>query len=202
MPTLDELWKSSDSKSWHDALQRYWDFVTPVNLALERRMEKLDINDLRLLNSKGWFDFLHDEYFRWKYTAVNRYATTTRSLNRYAEEGLLDKLYNIKQQLLSLNTSDIGSALDKAKEIRGLGTAGASGLLALMYPSVFGTVDQFVVKALRSVEGLPEASILARMNENSLTVQDGVALIRILQRKAIEINRLFRQKNGHHGRWT
>lgn len=191
MLTVDELWNSSDSKSWNEALQRYWEFVKPANRALERKLEKLDFDDLRLLDSKGWFDFLRDQYFRWRYTDKKWYATTTRYLHRYVEDGSLDELHNIKRQLLSLNLTDIGSALNKAKEIRGLGTPGASGLLALMYPRLFGTVDQFVVKALRNVKALPEAGILGRMNENSLTIQDGVILIQVLQRKAAVINRLF-----------
>jgi hypothetical protein len=51
-----------------------------------------------------------------------------------------------------------------ASQIRGLGTAGASGLLALMYPTHFGTVDQFVVKGLQQVDDLLEKAALGRMN--------------------------------------
>ena len=72
-----------------------------------------------------------------------------------------------------------------------LGTAGASGLLSLMYPEHFATIDQFVVKALREVGDPPEANALAEMNPLDLTVTDGVLLIGILGRKAKENNRLF-----------
>ncbi|MFW6027899.1 MAG: hypothetical protein ACOC91_03740, partial [bacterium] len=75
---------------------------------------------------------------------------------------------------------------------RGLGTAGASGLLALMYPRKFGTVDQFAVKALRQVNGLPEAAALARMTPESLSIRDGVLIIGILRRKAADNNRMFK----------
>ena len=60
-----------------------------------------------------------------------------------------------------------------------------------MYPASFATVDQFVVKALREVGGLPEADDLARMRPEGLTTQDGVTLIGIVSRKAAENNRLF-----------
>lgn len=60
-----------------------------------------------------------------------------------------------------------------------------------MYPDTFATVDQFVVKALREVEGLPERAALRRMNPEGLTPRDGVLLIRIMQRKAAENNRQF-----------
>jgi hypothetical protein len=60
-----------------------------------------------------------------------------------------------------------------------------------MYPQTFGTVDQFVVKALREVRNLPEAPTIARMNADGLSVSDGVLIIAILRRKAAENNNLF-----------
>jgi hypothetical protein len=99
--------------------------------------------------------------------------------------------------LLTLDTDDIRSSLEVVDEIRGLGTAGASGLLALMYPQKFATVDQFVVKALRQVDGLPEAEPIARMDPEGLSVKDGVLLIDILRRKAADNNRAFNSKT-----WT
>jgi hypothetical protein len=96
-----------------------------------------------------------------------------------------------------LDTDDIRSGLEAASAIRGLGTAGASGLLALMYPQKFGTVDQFVVKALRQVNGLPEAAALARMKPEDLTIRDGVLIVDVLRRKAADNNRVFKSAN-----WT
>jgi hypothetical protein len=77
------------------------------------------------------------------------------------------------------------------QQIRGLGTAGASGLLALMYPEAFGTVDQFAVKALRDVDNLAEEPLLAAMNPDGLNTKDGVLLINIMRRRAAQNNRLF-----------
>ena len=109
----------------------------------------------------------------------------------YADEsGGLEQLHGIKHRLLGIAPTDIRAGLSTARDIRGLGAAGASGLLALMYPASFATVDQFVVKALRDV-GLPEADALARMKPEGLTTPDGVTLIGIMARKADENNRLF-----------
>ena len=60
-----------------------------------------------------------------------------------------------------------------------------------MYPVEFGTVDQFVVKALRQVEGLPQRAALERMNPEGLKPTDGVILIQIMRDKAVENNRAF-----------
>jgi hypothetical protein len=196
--TVAELWRSADPAAWDRALERYWQFVRPANLALERALDRLDLERVRGLDAQGWYDFLRLEYFRWKYTAPNRYATTTKSLAEYAaERGGLDRLFDIKRRLLAIDPADIRAGLTIAREIRGLGAAGASGLLALMYPGTFATVDQFVVKALRQVGGLPEDEALAKMKRVSLTTANGVTLIGIMARKAVENNRLFGT-----GAWT
>ncbi|MBI4557101.1 MAG: hypothetical protein HY706_05905 [Candidatus Hydrogenedentes bacterium] len=192
MTSINDLWQSGDPQAWSDALARYWEYVQPSNLQLEQELETLDLAMVAELDALGWYDFLLHKYFRWKYTAKNRYATTTRCLRRYADEGKLDDLHLIKQRLLALDVIDLPHGLSVALNIRGLGTAGASGLLALMYPTTFATVDQFVLKALRTVQHLPEAVILEKLKPNALSVKAGVVLISIMQRKAAENNRRFR----------
>lgn len=189
--SIADLWHSRDPRLWEHALEHYWDFVKPTHVELERSLDALDLNRLHDMDAQGWYDFLRKEYFCWKYTAPNRYKTTTRQLQRYADESSLDELHQIKERLLALNPADTRRGLETGCEIRGLGTAGASGLLALMYPDAFGTVDQFVVKALRQVGGLPEAAILERMNPERLTPKAGAVLVSIMQRKASDNNLSF-----------
>lgn len=189
---IEELWSSSNPTDWKLALQRYWDFVMPQNLELERALNALDLKRLEGLDPLEWYNFLHDEYFLWKYTARNRLATTRAQLRRHIKDGQLDELDFIRQQLLKLNRNDIRLGLDTAKKIRGLGTAGASGLLSLMYPEQYATVDQFVVKALRLVSELHEANALLTMKPENLSITNGVLLIQILSEKAMANNQLFR----------
>jgi hypothetical protein len=190
--TINELWYSRDENAWLQALQRYMRYVKPADVELVRELEPLDLGKVRQLDVQGWYDFLYHKYFRWKYTAPNRLATTRRSLAKYVETGTLDELFSIKEQLLSFPTHDIARWLRIASSIRGLGIAGASGLLTLMYPEHFGTVDQFVVKALRQVDDLPQRTDLERMNPDGLKLSDGVVLIQIMREKAAENNRVFR----------
>jgi len=174
MISIEELWNSLDPQVWELALERYWQLVKPANLELERALDNLELSRIRQMGAPDWYDFLLNEYLRWKYTAPNRYATTTRSLKQYAMMATIDDLYQIKERLLAFDQADIREGLSIAREIKGLGIAGASGLLALMYPTDFGTVDQFVVKALRAVSTLPEAAALAKMNPESLSIDDGI----------------------------
>jgi hypothetical protein len=132
-------------------MERYWQLTPPRLHPLVRELEPLDLQHLPGLSARAWYDFLNDKYFPWKYTALNRLATTRKSLRRYIEEGRLDALLRIRDRLLAIRKEDIEEGLEIAESIHGLGTAGASGLLALMYPEHFGTVDEFLVLALRKV---------------------------------------------------
>jgi hypothetical protein len=181
---LPTLWQSPVAADWEQALERYWHFVLPQNLELERKLAALQLQTIEQMSANDWYTFLRREYFRWKYTAANRYATTTRELRRYIEAGELEQLNAIKGELLTLDPSDIRAGLRIASKIRGLGTAGASGLLSLLYPQHFGTVDQFAVKALREIKRLPQSARLAKMNENSLKLADGECLVEIMRVKA------------------
>ena len=191
MISVEELWKSSDAKAWNDALERYWCFVKPANLELERSLVKLTVDRVRNFSATEWYDFLLDEYFRWKYTAANRYASTTRHLKKFEKGEGLQELDRVRHELLDFDVEDIHAGLDTACKIPGLGVAGASGLLALMYPDKFATVDQFVVKALREVRGLKEdeATRLAQMNPENLSPKDGELLIFILRREAARLKK-------------
>jgi hypothetical protein len=189
--TIELLWQSTDRELWRSALSTYWTRVQPSNVQLEQRMDNLKIEEIDRLNEQGWFDFLHNEYFVWKYTAKNRLATTRKCLKDHVHEFGLSKLFRIKEQLLALNLSDIGSCLETAKSIPGLGYSGASGLLSLLYPEWFGTVDQFVIKALREIHDLPERDKLRVINEASINLRVGILLIEMMRGKANENNKMF-----------
>jgi hypothetical protein len=112
-------------------------------------------------------------------------------LEKYQNNGALDELDKIRNELLSVNVENINDSLKIALKVRGLGPAGASGLLSLIYPEHFGTVDQFVVISLRKLTDLEEHYALLSMNPESLTLRDSTLLISIMRRKAQEINQTF-----------
>lgn len=191
MTPINSLWKSKNERDWKVALENYWSFVRPGNIKLEKELNELRLDKINNLDPIGWYDFLHDEYFRWKYTAANRYASTTLTLEKFKEPNRLDILFDIKNRLVSFDTSNIALGLSIAKEIPGLGIAGASGLLSLMYPDKFATVDQFVVKAFWQISDLSEGGDLKKMKPENLTLNDGVILINIMRGKAKENNMIF-----------
>lgn len=188
---INELWNSTNEDDWLKALDTYWEYVKPENLEVENEMENLDVEYVKGFDELGWYNFLLKKYFKWKYTAKNRYATTTNSLKQYKNENKLDELFKAKEKIFSFNPKDIKAGLSITKDILGLGVAGFSGLLSLLFPEHFGTVDQFIVKALRQVPDLPEKKLLLKMKPESLSINQGVILIQIMRRKSDELNIKF-----------
>ena len=188
--SVDQLWRSDDLVAWNSALAKYWSLVKPKNLALERSLDTLDLARLRSFNESEWLQFLLEEYFLWKYTAPNRYATTTQKLQDYVAAGMRNDLNATRISLLGFPPENIKFGLAIAMRIPGLGVAGASGLLSLMYPNHYATVDQFVVLALRKISGLDRAPAIVKMRPKGLRLSDGVVLIDLLSEKAAELNQL------------
>jgi hypothetical protein len=153
---------------------------------LERQLEALDLDRLRRMDARGWYEFLRDGY-----GPANQYGCMIRSLSPFVDAPGVEALDRCRKRLLALDPGDIAIGLRVASAIRGLGIVGASGLLSLMYPSAFGLVDEFVVRALREVEGLKEAAALARMSGRRLGIRDGAILIGILRRKGTDLSCLL-----------
>lgn len=188
MSSTQDIWNSENSDVWKRALDRYWSFVKDENRALEKELNQLDADKVRKMEGQEWYYFLLNRYYRWKYTAANRYATTTKFLKTYAEEKGVDALDDLKNQIFEGQARGIADGLKAALKLPGLGTAGASGLLSLLFPEEYGTVDQFVVQALLPIQNLPERELLKVMTPESLSPTDGLILIQIMSRKARELN--------------
>jgi hypothetical protein len=209
----DSLWFHGTEEAWRDLADRkYWATVQPSHLAVEREFERLDAETVQKMAPAQFYVWLHDKYFYWKYTAVNRLATTRKQLVAYrAEDPELSALEAVHRDWFQMDRDDIAEALQVAGRIPGLGPAGASGLLAVLFPSQFGTVDQFVVDALFHVHDLPEHDWLEPVHTRLFPKQhgephrlpgqiraaDAVMLIRILRRQASDLNDRF-----HSTFWT
>jgi len=191
MAIINELWWSTKETNWNKALSNYWNLLREENIVVEKRFQILNTKEIETLTAEEFYEFLYNDYYVWKYTAKNRLTTTRMQLERYKTENRMNELERVHRDLFSFDVADTSDGLEIAKRLLGLGTAGASGLLANLYPKYFGTVDQFVVKSLCNVENLPEKTILEKMKPEKLTPKDGVCLIRIMKTKAVELNNQF-----------
>ena len=186
--SFKQFWNSKSDTIWRKYLNHYWDLIKSSNFDLTKEIEQIKLSTIKELGPKEWYDFLLEKYFVWKYTAANRYASTTKHFRKYEIENKLDELLLMRDEILSLKDEAIEYALRKTEKIKGLGIAGASGLLSILFPSKYGTVDQFVVKRLLEIHDLPERKIITEINPKSISPSQGAILIDILKRKAVELN--------------
>jgi hypothetical protein len=194
---ISALWESRDAKKWRDALASYWENPSVRNnLEVEKFMDKLDPEIIRKSNSEGWHGFLR-VYFNWKFK-----GTYLGKRLADLEKNRPEQLFTVKGLLFACDPKNLRRALERAQYIKGLGPAGGSGLLAVLFPKWFGTVDRFVVEALLEVPSLPERQKLLRMKPKSLTDDDAVALIDILRKKAAQLTNCSTPTNGLRERST
>jgi hypothetical protein len=199
LQSISELWTSRNRRDWGAALKCYWDNPSvKKNLEIEEYMDKLDPEAIERLDLNEWYTFLK-KYFRWKFTG-NWLPRRLEDL----KSNSLEQLFRVKENLFAFSEMDLANIRKwlnavKSPQVRGLGYAGASGLLAVLFPKWFGTADKFVVKALCEIEVLPKRQELLAMirkdskGKESVSVneKDAVLLIDIMRSKAIELNGMF-----------
>lgn len=187
--SLSQLWYNGDESEWEKALAHY--HVLCKNVTLDTFMAELDPETVKQMSVFEFYQFLHDKYFVWKYTAKNRLATTRSHLRKYLDGNQLEQLEQIHNQIFSTDRSKTTDMLTIVSSIKGLGIAGASGLLSILFPKQYGTVDQFVVLTLLTIDELPEHDCLCKMKPEVLSLKDGVLLEGIMRQKALELNQKF-----------
>ena len=187
---MSSLWDCEEHSVWLKAEEYYFNFLPANNTSLEIELEALNTDEVKNMCAEEFYSFLYDKYYVWKYTAKNRLATTRRSLAYYNSN--LEELLLIKDALFAFNPGNTALGLKIALLIRGLGTAGASGLLSVLFPKNFGTVDQFVVKRLCEFSQYENDPLIRGINPEGITLTQAVMLEKILTNKADSLNKANR----------
>ena len=151
---LNTLWYCDDENTWINALEHYWDILNTNQIEIEKYMNEINADYIRDLSTEEFFDFLHDKYFVWKYTQKNRLSRLLNILEKYKSNNEMHKLESIHKRIFTTPKSNIEKCIEVTIEIDGLGTAGATGLLSILFPEHFSTVDQFVVKRLCEINDI------------------------------------------------
>ena len=182
---INEIWNSKEIRVWKDALAKAT-METGRDDSIETKMSKLNVEYIQHLPVEDFYSFLHDDYFVWKYTAKHRLASTRKHLKKHEKD--MDELREIQEELFNFDLSEIDKGLEIAHKIEGLGISGASGLLALLFPSYFGTVDEMVVRALLTCDEYRDDAIIKAINPQDIKRKDAVYLIEQFKKKAHELN--------------
>ena len=186
---INALWDNSDHDLWSWAESLYDKVPSAVrNRELEAFLDALTPAQAAAFSPEEFYAFLYGRFFPWKYTANNRLASTRRCLSYYkANENNMQELALIQRALFSFQLSNVRLGLKIACLIRGLGCAGASGLLSVLFPGDYGTVDQFVVKALCQCDK-SHGDELHRIDPENITLDQAVLLEQLLRDKARQLN--------------
>ena len=188
---IQKLWNSDIEKAWKDALDHYDELLRDeLTIKVENELNNINSDDVKNLSAEEFYDFLYDKYYVWKYTDRRWLSRNRKCLSKYKEDRM-SELADIQKKLFSIEHSDIEKCLKLVTQVYGLGAAGASGLLAILFPEDFGTVDKFVVGILKELNYPEFNKYLDKMNPSSLTPKDGVILINIMRDKAEELNKKF-----------
>lgn len=173
-----------------------------TDIKTELKIEQVSSNPsiVEEMDSDEFYLFLYNCYFKWKYTDNRRLANSRKHLDAADKtDDFRTRLYSIKNRIFDMEHDTYFSyeqILKKAIEIPGLGVSGASGLLSIVFPHRFGTVDQFVVDALNSIskpEFNKESVSSMIKNKTSLSIKNAVVLQSIICNKAKQIGLTPRQ---------
>lgn len=185
-----DLWASNSHDVWLKYENNYDNLIKKSNKEIEEKMENLDINEVKTYSVDEFLDFLYCDYCKWKYTDGRRLGNAHTQMDKYKENAdYMEELFLIKNALFTFNPRNTMLGLEICHLIRGLGYAGASGLLSILYPKYFGTVDQFVVISLQNFDSLKNDEELQNIKPNDINLNGAVKLEKLFIEKASELNR-------------
>ena len=191
--SMVELWMSDDPREWDYCEGELYDAaVRPENRMIEHELERPGLRErIARMDDAQFYAFLRDEYFPWKFTSAPERIGNLKWLAQHVNNGAMDRVERARRNLVHRGDVSKGASIQmmmgKHDGIHGLAVAGASGLLALVYPEEFGTVDVKLTQALQQVRLPP----VMRINPRAITVEDAVTMIEIMRVKALELNHMF-----------
>lgn len=183
------FWNLNDIAVQKKYLGKYWEQVKEPNMALEREIDQLDVDSVKNMTVLQFYDFLNNKYFVQKYSTLQYYSYIKANFERHHSYLELKELQNIHKELFTFDKNDIKRGLDIANSIYGLGPAGASGLLSILFPNYFGTVDQFAVKNLQTFN-ISQNSLIKDINPQNISIFDVKNVISIYRKKACDLDML------------
>lgn len=187
--SVNYLWNHGTEGNWLEALKQYDEIIDLRSIevqGIEGFMAQLQAEDVKNMSVLEFYSFLYEQYFVWVFTQKNRLASTRKHLRKYVDENRMFELEDIQKRLFSTDHSNIKECLEIAMEVRGLGIAGATGLLAVLFPHDFGTVNEPIVEVIRTIDGINYGYELIKMKPST-----AIIVTEIFREKAKELNLKF-----------
>ena len=139
--------------------------------------------------------FLIDDYYLWKFGNLYSNKRRERFRTYYVDGRRLNNLQAVKDRMFSFDLSKTAEGLNITTQIFGFRVIRASGLVALLFPEHFATIDRFIIQPLMKVRNLLKHKTIALIDPAKPTINDGVLLINIMKKKTMELNQMFGQNH-------
>jgi hypothetical protein len=208
---MKELWNSFDQVAWDYAeCQLYNGKIKPGNVELERNLERDGLRDkIAAMGPEEFLNWLRDQYFPWKFTGPELSAQR-RSLSGHWADGSkgIAAIERVRGILVNPSGRTKAEMIKIVDEVNGLSVIGASGLLALTYPEVYGTVDVKVVKSFHALGMFKDVPLKLvpskdkkgkpRITEKAtISAPTAAQMMDVMDDKGKELNRAF----GNINKW-
>lgn len=193
MVNIQDVWTSEDESVWCSRIDAYWRYIEKQQkMALEEEMAKLSSQLMAELTDEAWRSFLATKYIPWKHQPGQFWRSKqTKFLSRYASREQLALLATIKNRIFACDPEKTRELLKIVDEIHQFGIPSGSGLLSLLFPSHFGTVDRFVIQSLQRIQKFKDDTKIQRLDPEDISLDDAVHAISVMRVKALENNNLF-----------
>lgn len=184
----ESFWDNTSDADWRAAEEHYWDLILSTNMQIEKELNNLDPLSVERMTPNEFYDFLYYKYYPWKFTDA-RYLKKNREHLEMKHCNNLSSLAAVQKELFSFDRNNIYKGLQIiTTQVGGLGTAGASGLLAILFPKDFATVDKFVQAAMVD---------FGILDNKPMSDKLATQMISLMRDKADELNRV-----NHTNYWT
>ena len=188
--TETSLWTSNDQDNWKDVENAYWDSKTVKRCeSLYRELDAVDSNVIKNYTAEEFYNFLHDKYYVWKFTDKRILPNCQHYLSRHKDD--FSDFSKRQKAIFNFDLNDINAGIkcftDSKTRIGGMAVSAGSGLLSLLFPEYFGTVDLFVVLFLQKVDGISDRVMQIKEPRN-LKPAEAALLIQLMRDKANKLN--------------
>ena len=185
---LKAVWDQPVERKWEDLQACYWE-VESVKKHMCLEQELNNSKHVEQLIKNDFKSFILNKYIPWKYTDCRwtlRYEEKLKSwkgADKFAED-----ILDYEERLKHTNNYEeriLQEGIELRNELYGIGVAGITGLLSLLIPEVFGTVDKYVAKSMMAL-GLIEVK-----NPSNIKIKEAKDMEMIMIKKAKELNYRF-----------
>ena len=144
--------------------------ATVVGLDLNEGLGDIERVTKSMVDAAQFYALPARRVLQMEISRLSRSAARARKyLAWHVRDGTMDRVERARRNLVSRGEVSKGASISmlmgRNGGVHGLAVAGASGLLALVYPEEFGTVDVKLTQALQQV-GLPQ---VMRINPRAIT---------------------------------